>query len=83
MCPNIKSIRKIKNSNGKETMRELIVDKTKCTECLNCEILLPTFRKKYGGYILVSEHKAYTAKEEINSVINCCPNGAISLRSLR
>lgn len=60
----------------------LEVDPELCKECGECDKVSPDFRKKYGGCIKVAAW-AYGRDEiraKIFAIMNCCKNGAISLR---
>ena len=63
-------------------MRKLKVNFSMCTDCGNCEKILPKFRSVYGGILMVnlngSDTEARRAAAE--SVPRGCPVGAISFR---
>ena len=62
-------------------MYELSVNFDKCQGCMNCEILLPTFRNIHGGRLRISKRRLEDEeiREAAYSVLSGCKNGAIKL----
>lgn len=57
-----------------EKVKILKIDKSKCTGCNMCNIVLPGFFKKYEGHLIISE-KQYAnklMKETIKTMIGIC-----------
>jgi len=54
-----------------------------CHSCGTCERLLPDFRTRYGGRLIISAsryHAEESIRESVRAVIDACPANAISLK---
>jgi len=64
----------------------LTADIQMCHGCGTCERLLPDFRKRYGGQLIISAsryHAEESIRESVRAVVDACPSKAIHLKRYR
>lgn len=62
-------------------MPALIVDKTNCDMCLECEKILPDFMTTHNGYLYIAYARyrdSVMVQHSVDDVMNICPIKAIS-----
>lgn len=59
----------------------LVIDENKCQASGACVDILPDFKEKYGGRLMISESnmKQDEVRDAVRGVIEACKAGAISL----